>query len=108
MGRKFVPLTREQVDAAIRGDLKLITLDGRKVERVTYASNEYDACDKLTVNLKNDNYNYIYCGKGNYCISISDDKDLCIYTEPKTVKVNETVMGLKEALIFISNMITEQ
>lgn len=105
MERKFVPLTLEQVNASIRGELKLITRDGRDVMNV-----------KLTGNVLETEINGEYRSyepSGRYLRNRYHNLDIFVAEQtptptPKTVKVNETVMGLKEALIFISNMITEQ
>jgi len=104
MERKFVPLTKEQVDAAISGELKLITMDGRNVESLRRNGS------LLTVFLKDNKNIYKYPETGYYDYIDDSDLDLCIETEPtpKTINVAGKEMSLKQALIFISNMITEQ
>lgn len=110
MERKFVPLTPEQVNAAIRGELKLITRDGRDVTNVRLNPDRNAAIGKSTLAEIDGCTRYFY-PSGRYIFNEASDCDLFVAEltpTPKTVKVNETVMGLKEALIFISNMITEQ
>ena len=103
MEREFVPLTCKQVDAAIRGELKLETRSYQDVKNV-----------KLTGNVLETEIHGEYRSyepSGRYLCNRYHNLDLFVAEltpTTKTVKVNETVMGLKEALIFISNMITEQ